>query len=345
MKTKESNIVTAGYLRRQRRYLLVSFILLLITLLLAALMMTYGKTIYSPATVIRVLLGEQIQGASFTIRTLRLPRMLAAVLCGLAFGMAGSTFQKLLGNPLASPDIIGVTSGASAAAVLGILVLGLRGSTVSLLSMASGILVSGLIFALSQNGVFSSGKLILIGIGMQAFLNAAVSWMLLRASEYDVPAALRWLSGSLNGVSMESIPGLAAAVLVAGGAVLILNRHLMILTLGDAYAATLGVQVRRIRLLLILFSLLLVSFAVSVTGPVASVAFLSGPIASRITGESQGNVAASALTGSVLVLASDLIVQFALPVRYPVGVITGILGAPYLLFLLLQMNRKGENVL
>ena len=345
MKTKESNIVTAGYLRRQRRYLLVSFILLLITLLLAALMMTYGKTIYSPATVIRVLLGEQIQGASFTIRTLRLPRMLAAVLCGLAFGMAGSTFQKLLGNPLASPDIIGVTSGASAAAVLGILVLGLRGSTVSLLSMASGILVSGLIFALSQNGVFSSGKLILIGIGMQAFLNAAVSWMLLRASEYDVPAALRWLSGSLNGVSMESIPGLAAAVLVAGGAVLILNRHLMILTLGDAYAATLGVQVRRIRLLLILFSLLLVSFAVSVTGPVASVAFLSGPIASRITGESQGNVAASALPGSVLVLASDLIGQFALPVRYPVGVITGILGAPYLLFLLLQMNRKGENVL
>lgn len=345
MKTNESNAVMAGYLRRQKRYLLVSFILLLITLLLAALMMTYGHTVYSPATVIRVLLGEQIQGASFTIRTLRLPRTLAAVLCGLAFGMAGSTFQKLLGNPLASPDIIGVTSGASAAAVLGILVLGLRGSTVSLLAVASGILVSGLIYVLSQGDGFSSGKLILIGIGMQAFLNATVSWMLLRASEYDVPAALRWLSGSLNGVSMESIPRLAAAVLVSGSAILMLNRHLMILTLGDAYAATLGVQVRRIRLLLILFALLLVSFAVSVTGPVASVAFLSGPVASRITGESQGNMAASALTGSVLVLASDLIGQFALPSRYPVGVITGILGAPYLLFLLLRMNRKGENTL
>lgn len=345
MKAYETNPVTAGYHRRQKRCLLTTTVLLLLVLLLAALMMTYGNTVYSPATVVRVLLGEQIQGAAFTIRTLRLPRMLAAILCGFAFGMAGSTFQKLLGNPLASPDIIGVTSGASAAAVLGILLLGLSGAAVSFLAVASGILVSGLIYGLSQGGVYSNGRLILTGIGIQAFLNAAVSWMLLRASEYDVPTALRWLSGSLNGVSMESIPRLAVTVLLSGGAILILNRHLMILTLGDAYAATLGVPIKRIRLLLILFSLLLVAFATSVTGPVASVAFLSGPVASRITGGSQDNLTASALTGAVLVLASDLVGQFALPSRYPVGVVTGILGAPYLLFLLLRMNRKGENAL
>lgn len=345
MKAYKTPLVLEGHRRRQKRYILTTAALLLLTLLLAALMMTYGNTVYSPATVARVLLGEHIQGASFAIRTLRLPRMLAAVLCGLAFGMAGNTFQKLLGNPLASPDIIGVTSGASAAAVLGILLLGLSGGAVSFLAVAFGILVSGLIYILSQGGGYSNGKLILTGIGMQAFLNAAVSWMLLRASEYDVPAALRWLSGSLNGVSMENIPGLAVTVLLSGAAILMLNRHLMILTLGNAYAATLGVPIKWIRLLLILFSLLLIAFATSVTGPVASVAFLSGPLASRITGSSQNNMTASALTGAVLVLASDLIGQYALPNRYPVGVITGILGAPYLLFLLLRMNRKGENTL
>ena len=343
MKCEKNNPVAAGYKKRQDHYLLVTAILLILTFLLGILMMTYGKTVYSLNTVIRVLLGEQITGASFTIHTLRLPRMLAAMLCGFAFGIAGNTFQKLLGNPLASPDIIGVTSGASAAAVFGILVLGLNGNAVSFLAVASGILVSCLIYILSKGDGFSNSRLILTGIGMQAFLNAAISWMLLKASEYDVAGALRWLSGSLNGVKMERIPGLAAAVLVAAISMALLNRHLMMLTLGDAYASTLGVRVGKTRLLLILCALLLVSFATSVTGPIASVAFLSGPVASRISNGGRSNMLASALVGSVLVLASDLIGQYALPSRYPVGVITGILGAPYLLILLLRMNRKGEH--
>lgn len=344
MKSHEKNRIAAGYRKRQKHYFAVTLILLFTTLLLASIFMIYGNTIYSPRTVIRVLMGEDIKGAAFAIRTLRLPRMLSAVLCGAAFGMAGNTFQKLLGNPLASPDIIGVTSGASAAAVLGILVLGLSGSAVSFLAVASGILVSALIYFLSQGSGFSNSRLILTGIGMQAFLNAVISWMLLKASEYDVPGALRWLSGSLNGVEMKSIPILAVTVLISGTAILLLNRHLTILTLGDAYASTLGVRITLTRLALIFFALLLVAFATSVTGPIASVAFLSGPVAMRISGGGRSNMTASALTGSVLVLAADFIGQFALPSRYPVGVITGILGAPYLLFLLLRMNRKGENV-
>lgn len=345
MNSYDNNSIAAGYKKRQRHYLLVTMLLLCTAILLASLLMVYGNTVYSPHTVIRVLMGEEIRGASFAIRTLRLPRMLAAVLCGAAFGMAGNTFQKLLGNPLASPDIIGVTSGASAAAVLGILVLGLSGSAVSILAVISGVSVSALIYFLSQGNGFSNSRLILTGIGMQAFLNAIISWMLLKASEYDVSSALRWLSGSLNGVNISSIPVLAGAVCISGTAILMLNRHLMILMLGDSYASTLGVRINLTRLALIFFSLLLVAFATSVSGPIASVAFLSGPVAMRISGGGRSNMAASALTGSVLVLASDFIGQFALPSRYPVGVITGILGAPYLLFLLLRMNRKGENTL
>ena len=176
------------------------------------------------------------------------------------------------------------------------------------------------------------------------FLNAIISWLLLKASEYDVANALRWLSGSLNGVKLSEVLPLAIVVGAAGCGILLLNRQLTMLQMGESHAITLGVKSKRIRLILILLSLLLVAFATSVTGPIASVAFLAGPIASRLCGGGRTNMLSSALVGSVLVLASDLIGQFALPSRYPVGVVTGILGAPYLIFLLLRMNKKSESV-
>lgn len=334
--------ITAGYLKRQRRYILTTGILLLLTLSLAAVMMLYGNTIYSPETVLRVLSGTDAGGAAFTIRTLRFPRMLTAILCGMAFGLSGNTFQQLLGNPLASPDIIGVTSGASIAAVFGILILKLDYGIVAVMAVFSGLLVSALIYFLSHKNGFSNTRLILTGIGMQAFLNSIISWMLLKASEYDVASALRWLSGSLNGVKMDTVPALAAVVFTAGLGILLLSRHLLILQLGEAHAVTLGIPVSITRLLLILLALVLTAFAASVTGPIASVAFLSGPIAARISGRGRSSMLAASLTGSILILISDLVGQFTLPSRYPVGVITGILGAPYLLFLLLRINHKGD---
>lgn len=334
--------ITAGYLKRQRRYILTTGILLLLTLSLAAVMMLYGNTIYSPETVLRVLSGTDAGGAAFTIRTLRFPRMLTAILCGMAFGLSGNTFQQLLGNPLASPDIIGVTSGASVAAVFGILILKLDYGIVTVMAVFSGLLVSALIYFLSHKNGFSNTRLILTGIGMQAFLNSIISWMLLKASEYDVASALRWLSGSLNGVKMDTVPALAAVVFTAGLGILLLSRHLLILQLGEAHAVTLGIPVSITRLLLILLALVLTAFAASVTGPIASVAFLSGPIAARISGRGRSSMLAASLTGSILILISDLVGQFTLPSRYPVGVITGILGAPYLLFLLLRINHKGD---
>lgn len=257
-------------------------------------------------------------------------------------GLSGNTFQQLLGNPLASPDIIGVTSGASVAAVFGILILKLDYGIVAVMAVFSGLLVSALIYFLSHKNGFSNTRLILTGIGMQAFLNSIISWMLLKASEYDVASALRWLSGSLNGVKMDTVPALAAVVFTAGLGILLLSRHLLILQLGEAHAVTLGIPVSITRLLLILLALVLTAFAASVTGPIASVAFLSGPIAARISGRGRSSMLAASLTGSILILISDLVGQFTLPSRYPVGVITGILGAPYLLFLLLRINHKGD---
>lgn len=335
--------ILAGHRKRQKRYWITVCILVLIMLGLACISMIYGNSIYSPRTIIQVLMGEEVKGATFTIKTLRLPRTMAGIFCGFAFGMAGNTFQKLLGNPLASPDIIGVTAGSSVAAVYGILFLHLSGSAVSAMAVGCGLLVAAGIYIISGSGSFgfSNSRLILTGIGAQTFLNALVSWMLLKASEYDVSSALRWLSGSLNGVRLESIPRLIVVVVIASIALGALNRHLGILQLGQGHAVTLGLNLVWTRLALILFSLLLIAFATAVSGPIASVAFLSGPIASRISGEGKTNMLPSGLMGAVLVMAADLVAQYALPVRYPVGVLTGILGAPYLIYLLISYNRKG----
>lgn len=345
-KNLEKNVaesISAGHRKRQKRYWITVCILVLIMLGLACISMIYGNTIYSPRTIIQVLMGEEVKGATFTIKTLRLPRTLAGIFCGFAFGMAGNTFQKLLGNPLASPDIIGVTAGSSVAAVYGILFLHLRGSAISAMAVGCGLLVAAGIYIISGSGSFgfSNSRLILTGIGAQTFLNALVSWMLLKASEYDVSSALRWLSGSLNGVRLESIPRLIAVVVIASIALGALNRHLGILQLGQGHSITLGLNLVRTRLALILFSLLLIAFATAVSGPIASVAFLSGPIASRISGEGKPNMLSSGLMGTVLVMSADLVAQYAFPVRYPVGVLTGILGAPYLIYLLISYNRKG----
>ncbi len=343
MTENNSAIIKYGYRRRQLRRTLVTILLGLLAFALCVAALLLGNTIYPLDTALRVLLGEQIQGAAFAIGTLRLPRMLSGLLVGMAFGIAGSTFQTMLRNPLASPDIIGISSGSSAAAVFCILVLKLSGTVVSIAAVAAGVMVAALIYAFSRGGSFSGGKLILIGIGVQAMLNAVISFLLLRASQYDVPGALIWLSGSLNGIRMTRIPGLFIVVASFGLVILLLGRHLKILELGEQSAVTLGVRTDLTRLLLILSAVFLIAFATAVTGPVAFVAFLAGPIAARLVGTGSPNELPSGLVGSILVLGADLIGQFAFDTRFPVGIITGILGAPYLLYLLIRMNRTGGS--
>lgn len=335
------NDVELGFKKRKLRFLFVSMCLVVLTLILSGAILYLGNTRYPLSVILKVLAGEQIKGATFAIMTLRLPRMLAGLLAGMAFGMAGCTFQTMLRNPLASPDIIGITSGSSVAAVFCILVLQISGSAVSIAAVISGLLVSALIYMLSRGGSFSGGRLILIGIGLQAMLNAVISYLLLRANQYDVPAALRWLNGSLNGIQMKSIPALFFTVLLFGGLLILLGRKLKILELGEHSAITLGLRTDQTRILLVLCAVFLIAVATAVTGPISFVAFLAGPIASWLAGKGIATILPAGLTGAVLVLLADIIGQYAFATNFPVGIITGILGAPYLLYLLIRMNRTG----
>lgn len=331
-----------GYTNRRIRWFLLTIILLIIATLLCITMLLLGNTIYSPKVVLKVLQGVQVKQASFAIWQVRLPRMLAGVLAGFAFGISGNVFQTMLRNPLASPDIIGVTSGSGVAAVLCILVFGTDRVSASVWSVVAGLGVAALIYLLSAINGFSSGKLILIGIGIQAMMKSVISYLLLKASQHDVAVALRWLSGSLNGIQLKQLTGLFYAVIILGIILISLGRQLKVLELGEPVAIALGARTNIVRVVLVICTVCMIAFATAVTGPIACVTFLAGPIAVRLVGEGHSAAIPSGLVGIILVLASDLVGQFMFDSRFPVGVITGILGAPYLIYLLIHMNRGGK---
>jgi iron complex transport system permease protein len=342
MMNKSMNLIMVGRTKRRRRFILVTSFLAIIAFALCCTMLMLGNTIYPAGDVIRVLLGEKVKGATFAVGTIRFPRMIAGVFAGFAFGVAGNVFQTMLRNPLANPNVIGITAGSSAAAVFCIIVLQASNMVVSIASIVGGLATVLLIFLLSKGTSFSIGRLILIGIGIQAMLDAVISYLLLIGQQHDIPTAMRWLSGSLNGSKMENLTPLMITVLIFAPIIIALGKRLDMLELGEQAATSLGIDTDKTRLALIISSVLIIALATATTGPIAFVAFLSGPIAKRLVGVGFSNIIPAGLVGIILVLASDLIGQFAFVARYPVGVITGILGAPYLIYLLIRMNRKGD---
>ncbi|GGC32424.1 FecCD family ABC transporter permease [Brevibacterium sediminis] len=333
-------------LRRARSRHWTSIVVILSVLIVATFLasLMVGQTFYSFDTVVRVIAGEQVPGASFTVGRLRLPRAVMALAVGLSFGLGGVTFQTMLRNPLASPDIIGISSGASAAAVFAIITLGLGTTGVSIFAIVAGLAVALLIYLLAYKNGAAGIRLILVGIGISSMLTALINWELTRASQWDLQEALRWLAGSLNGANWESVIPVLIALVILAPLLLGQSKNLSITQLGDDTAEALGVRVSRTRLLVIVTAVGLIAFATAAAGPVAFVAFLSGPIAARLIGPGSSLLIPAGLVGALLVLVADLIGQFALGTRYPVGVITGVLGAPYLIYLIIRINRSGGSL-
>lgn len=337
------SIIRAGRAKRARKRFLVTAALAVLLFAVFLVSLIYGSTVYSLPDVFHVILGDSIPGASFTVGELRLPRAVLGVLCGFAFGAAGVTFQTLLRNPLASPDIIGVSAGAAAAAVTGIVVLSLDGTAVSALALVAALATALAIYVLSNSGGFTGTRFILIGIGLAAMLNSVISYVLSRAPAWDMQAAMRWITGSLNGATWSAVVPLASAFLILVPTLLIAGTSLGVLQLGDDTARALGLPVVVVRVTLIIVAVALLACATAAAGPISFVAFMSGPIAVRLLGDGTSPILASGLVGAVLVLLADLVGQYMFAGRYPVGVITGAMGAPYLILLLIRMNRIGSQ--
>ncbi len=338
------DLVARGRARRAGRRRAICLVLVLLVVAAYTISLMVGQRFYGPGEVFRVILGDTVPGASFTVGELRLPRASLAVLAGASFGLSGITFQAMLRNALAAPDVIGISSGASAAAVVAIVIFSLDETSVSLLAVTAALATAAVTYLLSfRQGVVGT-RLILIGIGISAMLDSVVAYVIVRAASWDLQTAMRWLAGSLNGAAWDQLLPLALAAAVCVPMLLVQGRNLSLMQLGDDAAVALGVRAERTRILAIVAAVALIAFATAAAGPIAFVAFLSGPIAARIVGPGGSLMVPAALVGALLVLLADFAGQFAFGTRYPVGVITGVLGAPYLVYLLVRTNRSGGSL-
>ncbi|MEU3698719.1 iron chelate uptake ABC transporter family permease subunit [Streptomyces griseoviridis] len=308
------------------------------------LSLTVGDIDVPLADVLAVLTGRADAGTWFIVGELRLPRALLALLVGLCFGLSGAVFQSLLRNPLASPDVIGVSSGASAGAVLASMAFGLSGLAMSGSALVGALLAGTLIYLLAWRDGVSGSRFVLIGIGVGTGLISLRSYLMTRAEVTEAANAFVWLTGSLNGRSWDQFRPLLGCAAVLVPLTLAASRYLAPLQLGDDAAGGLGVRVERGRLALLASATALVGVATAAAGPIGFVAFVCPPIARRLVPGQGAALLPSALTGAALVCLADFAAQHLLPgTQLPVGVVTSVIGAPYLLWLLARAGRAGRG--
>ena len=253
-------------------------------------------------------------------------------------------FQKLLANPLASPDFVGVSAGASFFAVSAIVLLDLGSAGIAGAAVIGAVVSATLVYALAWRNGISGYRFILIGIGIAEVMYSLVGYIVSRAEQFEARQAVTWLIGAVG----QSGPGELRLLLIALVALvpvaMVLERALRTLELGDDAATALGARVERTRLTLLGVAIVLVALATAVAGPILFVALMAGPIAVRLLGPaSGGGLLAAGFVGAGIVLGSELVAQHLLPAALPTGVVTGAIGAPYLLWLLASANREGRG--
>jgi iron complex transport system permease protein len=335
----------AASVRVDVRALAVSAALAGVTVAALVLSVALGELSLSPLDVLGSLAGAGDPAVDFIVLELRLPRALTALLAGAALGLSGAVFQQVTRNALVAPDIVGVAGGASLAAVA-VIVLGSASGAASVpIAALAGALTSGaLLYALAWRDGVQGYRVVLVGIGLAALMQAGVAYVLTEGRIFEVAQAYIWLVGSVNGRTWEHVWPLAAALAVLLPVLMALARRADALELGDELARGLGVGVERSRLMLLATAIVLTGVAVSAAGPIGFVAFVAPHLARRLgrPASLQALLPLAAASGAALVVVSDLAgrLLFA-PTEIPVGLITSILAAPYFLFLLRRAGRLG----
>jgi iron complex transport system permease protein len=333
--------------RIDRRAPFIFLVLLVFTIVVASVSIAHGQYNISPLDVIRTVLNlnqDHPDAANMTlvVHTFRLPRVVLSFLIGMALAVSGTLMQGLTRNPLADPYLLGVSSGASLAAVA-IIVMGkslfgqsIPVSTLPWAAFAGATITALVIYALAwKNGSSSPIRLILIGVALQALFGALITVMLLFGDIRDVQQAYVWMTGSVYGRNWEHVHAIGGWLLLFLPAALLGARHLNILGLGDETARGLGVRVERSRLVLLLISVALAAAAVAVAGTIGFVGLVAPHAARRLVGPShEGLLPVSALLGSALLVLADFLGRAVIaPSELPIGLVTAAIGAPYFLFL------------
>ncbi len=277
---------------------------------------------------------------------LRLPRVCAAVLVGASLAVCGVVMQGLFRNPMASPEILGISAGGSLGAVIGI-TTGLASLSVlalPLLTIAGALLSAALIYLLSTSrGSTSLLYIVIAGMAISSLFNGLTSALLLFSRQYEVSQYIFWTMGGLDGRSWQHIL-FSAPVLVPGMVVLsFFSRELNLFTLGEEGAFSLGMRVERTKRLLLVIAAVVTGVAISASGPIGFVGLLIPHLLRFIVGADHRTlIPASALGGALFLVLCDLLGRaIAPPFEIRVGIITAILGSPYLLSLIVRTQRRG----
>ncbi|MGW7439110.1 FecCD family ABC transporter permease [Streptomyces sp. NPDC054849] len=324
----------------------VTLLLMAATFLVFCLSIGVGDFPVALPQVISTILGGGEHVDKFVIMDLRMPRALAGCVVGIALGVSGAITQAIARNPLASPDILGITGGAGAVAVFLVTVSGgTAAAVVDSVGLSGAALTGGLgtgllVYFLAWRRGVDGFRLILIGISVSAVMEAITTWLLVTADIRDVARAQAWLIGSLDNRSWDDVRVALWCTVVLTAVVALVAFQFKPLHLGDDVAAGLGVRYARVRAVLLLCAVLLAGVAVSAAGPVPFVALVAPQVAMRLARCPTPPMVASGMVGALLLTGADLVARTALPISLPVGVVTAAIGGPFLVYLLVRANIR-----
>ncbi|MEO3750674.1 iron ABC transporter permease [Streptomyces sp. B6B3] len=297
-----------------------------------------GESTVAPGDAVRSVFGAE-SDADFVVGVLRLPRLTVGLLVGAALGVAGALIQTVARNPLASPDVIGVTHGAAAVTVWALMYGVGSAALLPYLSVAGGLAAAALVYLFAWRGGLHAARFVLIGIGCAIALRSVTQLFLTKGDYQEAQQALVWMTGSFNGRGYDQATPLAWVLLALLPGLLWAARAQRTVVLDDDTATALGTRLGRTRLGLATLGVLLAAVATGAGGPVDFVALLAPQIARRLTRTAQIPLLCSALAGAFLTVSADVLARLLFsPTELPVGVVTAAVGAPYLLWLIVN-NR------
>lgn len=332
-----------------KRAIKVLIIMALATLLVFIISTGIGDMNISPLSVVQVFFGGGTEMEQLVVTSFRLPRIIVALMAGMALAVAGGILQGMIRNPLASPDILGITGGATAAVVgfLAIFSDDNNALTVSIKWMplaafaGAGIIAILVYFLAWKNGV-SPIRLVLIGIGISALMQAFTTLLMILGPIYRASQANIWITGTVNGSTWNNVSLLVPWTFVLIIFALVMARKMNIQELGDEIAIGVGGQVQRQRFTLLMISTALIGGSVAFAGGMGFVGLMAPHMARRLVGSSyESLLLVSALIGGILVMIADLIGRTLFsPLEIPAGVFTAGIGAPYFIYLLFKTRNS-----
>ncbi|EDY58582.2 MULTISPECIES: iron chelate uptake ABC transporter family permease subunit [Streptomyces] len=325
------------------RATVVVALILLAALTASVVLIGTGDFPIPAGDVLKTLFGHGNAGQEFIVNELRLPRVLVGLLVGASLGLGGALFQAVSRNPLGSPDVLGLSQGATAGALTMIVLFSGSANQITLGALVGGLVTGLAIYLLAWKQGVHGYRLVLVGIGVSAIVTAVNGYLLTRSTLTEAAQAVVWMTGSLSGRDWTQVWPLLWLCAVLVPLVLANARGLRMMEMGDDISGALGVRVERVRLLLLVAAVLLTAAATAAAGPVSFVALTAPQLARRLTRSPGPNLLPSLCMGATLLVTADWVSQKVFGAdQLPVGVVTGVLGGVYLLWLLVTERRAGR---